>query len=136
MPKKQTVSYLPYERGGFRFVLPSFLRVHKGKTRLPGLFAEFGYDGQGSTRMLLASSGSIVVSAVTGAGGATTSVPQIFAYDAYGNAIGFDPSTALTSILYAGQTIDATTGLSYNRARYYDLGTGKIHDGGFDRADW
>jgi len=51
---------------------------------------------------------------------------QIFAYDAYGNAVGFNPASALTSLLYSGEQVDGATGLQYLRARYYDLATGRF----------
>jgi RHS repeat-associated protein len=50
-------------------------------------------------------------------------VRQIFNYDAYGNAIGFNLSAAATTLLYSGQETDAATGLQYLRARYYSPST-------------
>ena len=73
----------------------------------------FLYDGHGSTRALLNSSGGIVSG-------------EVYSYDAFGNPIGFVPSTALTSILYSGELTDAT-GLQYLRARYYDPATGTFN---------
>ncbi len=49
---------------------------------------------------------------------------QLFNYDAYGNAIGFNLSTAATTLLYNAQQTDAATGLQYLRARYYSSSTG------------
>jgi len=49
-----------------------------------------------------------------------------FAYDAYGNALGFDTSAAVTSVLYSGQFFDKSTGLQFLRARYYDSTAGRF----------
>ena len=73
----------------------------------------FLYDGHGSTRGLVDATGQ----PLTG---------QIYRYDAYGNPIGFDPSAALTTLLYSGEQLDQLTGLQYLRARYYDLATGRF----------
>ena len=67
-------------------------------------------DGHGSTRALLNSSGQIVAG-------------QVYAYDAFGNAIGFIPADALTTHLYCGEICDAT-GLIYLCQRYYRPGSG------------
>jgi len=75
------------------------------------------YDGHGSTRALLNGSGVII-------GG------QTFAYDAYGNAIGFNPALVLTTLLYSGEQFDQRLQMQYLRARYYDLATGR-----FNRVD-
>ena len=53
------------------------------------------YDGHGSTRLVTS---------------ATASIQGVYAYDAYGNPVGFDPATAATERLYAGQMIDVITG--------------------------
>ena len=58
-------------------------------------------DGLGSTRLLTDATGQITAR---------------YDYTAYGDAVGFDPSTAATSLLYAGERYDATTG-------QYDLGS-------------
>ena len=62
----------------------------------------------------------------------TTGVPlssEVYRYDAFGNPLGFDPATAatLTSLLYSGELLDATTGQQYLRARYYNAGTGTFN---------
>ena len=67
------------------------------------------FDSQGSTRLVLDSS---------------LNVQGTYAYDAYGNPVGFDPATAVTEILYTGQELDPLTGAYDNRARDYDPGTG------------
>jgi RHS repeat-associated protein len=51
---------------------------------------------------------------------------QLFAYDAYGNAINFDPSLAATTLLYSGEQFDQRIALQYLRARYYDSSTGRF----------
>ena len=57
------------------------------KPILPGQTAFYLTDGHGSTRALLNSSGQVIAG-------------QTFAYDAYGNPLGFDPSQAATERLY------------------------------------
>ncbi len=71
------------------------------------------YDGHGSTRALLDTAGLIIPG-------------QIFGYDAYGNAHGFDPA-ALTNYLYAGEQFDQRLQMQYLRARYYDPATGRFN---------
>jgi len=68
------------------------------------------YDGHGSTRALVDASGDII----------TSPTRQVFAYDAYGNAIGFNLANALTTLLYSGEWLDKLTNLQYLRARYYN----------------
>ncbi|MDR2440002.1 MAG: RHS repeat-associated core domain-containing protein [Planctomycetaceae bacterium] len=52
---------------------------------------------------------------------------ELYAFDAYGNAIGFDPTTALTEFLYSGEQFDSKIGQQYLRARYYDPATGRFN---------
>ncbi len=85
----------------------------------------FLHDGHGSTRALLDPTGEIAVNDM-GTPDTADDVPQIFAYDAYGNPIGFDPALALTTLLYSGEHLDKLTNLQYLRARYYDLATGRF----------
>jgi RHS repeat-associated protein len=73
-------------------------------------------DARGSTRATLDA--------------ATNATTANFAYDAGGSPIGFTLAGAPTPVLYAGQYFDATSGLSYNRARWYDPSTR-----GFTRVD-
>jgi RHS repeat-associated protein len=47
-------------------------------------------------------------------------------YDADGNAIGFNPATAVTDLLYDGEQTDPLTGQIFLRQRYYDLSTGRF----------
>jgi RHS repeat-associated protein len=68
------------------------------------------YDGHGSTRALLDPDADVV---------------EVYAYDAYGNAIGFDPGAALTTFLYSGEQTDQT-GLQYLRDRYLDPSAGRF----------
>ena len=79
----------------------------------------FLYDGHGSTRGLVNSSGQIAMNTSV-----TPSSPQIFRYDAFGNRL--DLNAALTTILYSGEWTD-TTGLQYLRARYYDSNVGRFN---------
>ena len=85
------------------------------QTDATGTVHHFLYDGHGSNRALLDTSGSVVES---------------YAYDAYGNAVGFNAATALTTILYSGEQFDVATDQLYLRARYYDAMIG-----GFNRDD-
>jgi RHS repeat-associated protein len=72
----------------------------------------FTFDGHGSTRVLL---------------GLTAAMTQLYSFDAYGNALGFDPAEALTEFLYSGEQFDAKIGQQYLRARYYDPATGRFN---------
>jgi RHS repeat-associated protein len=72
------------------------------------------YDGHGSTRGLVDALGLPLSG-------------QIYAYDAYGNPLGFDPAAALTTLLYSGEQLDRLTGLQYLRARYYSPSTGTFN---------
>jgi RHS repeat-associated protein len=58
------------------------------------------------------------------AGAVTAAILQRFAYTAYGSDLGL--TSPLTAVRYAGQMIDPITGLSYNRARWYDPATGRF----------
>jgi RHS repeat-associated protein len=72
----------------------------------------FTFDGHGSTRALLDFTNAIV---------------QLYSFDAYGNALGFDPSQALTEFLYSGEQFDSKIGQQYLRQRYYDPATGRFN---------
>ncbi|MGL6195694.1 MAG: RHS repeat-associated core domain-containing protein, partial [Thermoguttaceae bacterium] len=72
----------------------------------------FTFDGHGSTRAMLGFAGTIA---------------QLYSFDAYGNALGFDPKAALTEFLYSGEQFDAKIGQQYLRARYYDPSTGRFN---------
>jgi RHS repeat-associated protein len=54
-------------------------------------------------------------------------IAELYAFDAYGNAIGFDPSVALTEFLYSGEQFDSKIGQQYLRQRYYDPATGRFN---------
>ncbi|MDR2346731.1 MAG: RHS repeat-associated core domain-containing protein [Planctomycetaceae bacterium] len=51
----------------------------------------------------------------------------MYSYDAFGNAIGFDPSTAKTEFLYSGEQFDPKINQQYLRQRYYDPTTGRFN---------
>jgi|GEM_PF-2846959 len=51
--------------------------------------------------------------------------------DAFGNALGFNAATALTTYLYSSMPFDAASGSYYDHARFYDSGTGS-----FTQADF
>ena len=53
-------------------------------------------------------------------------VTEAYDYDAYGNALGFAPSTATTNLLYTGEWRDEHTGTYNLRARDYDPTTGRF----------
>jgi RHS repeat-associated protein len=72
----------------------------------------FTFDGHGSVRVLL---------------DAAMAVAQIYSFDAYGNALGFDSAEALTEFLYSGEQFDSKIGQQYLRARYYDPATGRFN---------
>ena len=72
----------------------------------------FTFDGHGSTRVLVDYIGAAV---------------QLYSFDAYGNALGFNPAEALTEFLYSGEQFDAKIGQQYLRARYYDPATGRFN---------
>ena len=57
-------------------------------------------------------------------------VQQIFNYDAYGNAIGFNPAAAATVYLYSGQQTDAATGLQFLCAPLLQAEHRHLHDPG------
>ena len=69
-------------------------------------------DGHGSTRAVADKLGKIL---------------QEYNYDAYGNALGFDPSEALTNLLYSGEQFNAVSGLQYLRARWYNPQSGTFN---------
>ena len=70
----------------------------------------FGYDGHGSTRLLMSSTGAIA---------------DTFAYDAYGILIASN-GPPLTAYLYAGEHWDAAIGQYYVRRRTWSPETGRF----------
>jgi len=46
---------------------------------------------------------------------------------AYGNNLGFDATTALTTLLYSGEHFDQRIAMQYLRARYYDPAAGRFN---------
>jgi RHS repeat-associated protein len=73
----------------------------------------FLYDGHGSVRSILPRGRYWDIG-----------IDKSFTYDAYGNALGFNPTYAGTVILYRGEQYDVRIGLGYNRRRYVDFRTG------------
>jgi RHS repeat-associated protein len=51
----------------------------------------------------------------------------LYSYDAFGNALDFDPSTAQTEFLYSGEQFDPKINQQYLRQRYYDPTTGRFN---------
>ena len=80
------------------------------------LLFERSADAHGSTRIVTDATGKVV---------------EDMNYGAFGNAIGFDASTALTTYLYSSMPFDAASGNYYDHARYLDTGTGS-----FTQADY
>lgn len=78
----------------------------------------FHADGRGSTRILT----NLAAAIATYAG-----FRQIFHFDAFGNAIGFNPAQALTAYLYVSEQFNANTGNIYLRARDFDPKTGRLN---------
>jgi RHS repeat-associated protein len=79
--------------------------------RQPGVSTNyFVFDGRGSTRVLTDNGGNVV---------------NAFAFDAYGNLIASNAAPQ-TVYLYCGQQWDPNLGMYYNRARYYQPGTGRF----------
>jgi RHS repeat-associated protein len=72
----------------------------------------FTFDGHGSTRVLTDFIGTIV---------------ELYSYDAFGNALGFDPTNAKTEFLYSGEQFDSKINQQYLRQRYYDPTTGRFN---------
>ncbi len=70
----------------------------------------FGYDGHGSTRLLIDTGGTAI---------------QKFSYDAYGTLIDSDTAPA-TVYLYGGEQFDPDLGFYYQRARYLNPNTGRF----------
>ena len=89
--------------------------------------AIFLQDGHGSTRGLYATAsatGALLNAALVTAGGSTWT--KTLTYDAYGNAVGFDPASAKTELLYNGESFNSRTGQQYLRARWYDPASGRF----------
>jgi RHS repeat-associated protein len=72
--------------------------------------SSYGYDGLGSVRQL------------TNLAGAVT---DTYTYDAFGNLLA-QPGTTPNDFRYRGEQYDATLGLQYLRARYYNPATGRF----------
>ena len=75
----------------------------------------FQVDGEGSTRQLTNAQGQVTAG---------------YSYDAFGNAQGFNPAAAATTILYTGAYYDSQVAEYNLRSRDYDPTTGR-----FDRMD-
>jgi RHS repeat-associated protein len=72
----------------------------------------FTRDGHGSTRVAIDTFYTVL---------------QIYHFDAFGNALGFDPKQVLTEFLFSGEQFDSKIGQLYLRARYYDPVTGRFN---------
>jgi RHS repeat-associated protein/fibro-slime domain-containing protein len=78
------------------------------------------HDVHGSTRAVLDARGKLGVSQTHD----ENTVLQTYLYSAYGVDISLE--TAKTALRYSGEWIDPASGLSFNRARWYDPGTGRF----------
>ena len=94
----------------FEFVLTAVDREDNEIRR--SFFVRYVMPVYGSTRALLDAAATVV---------------QLYSYDAYGNALGFDPKAALTEFLYSGEQFDAKIGQQYLRQRYYAPATGRFN---------
>lgn len=89
-----------------------------GYQYVPSGLVSYITDGHGSTRALLY---------VTYYDWQTIgTLLQRFTYDAYGNALGFEPLFAGTTHLYSGEQYDAHIQRQFLRARWYDPTTGRF----------
>jgi RHS repeat-associated protein len=73
----------------------------------------FVYDGHGSVRGLVDGNG-------------LTNTAARFDFDAFGNALAFDPNAASTKLLYSGQLWDTANAGYDNRFRVYDPTSGRF----------
>jgi RHS repeat-associated protein len=84
---------------------------------IPGTLSYYGFDGHGSVRFLMGTSGNIT---------------DTYTYDAFGNIISrwYGGSGATpNNYLYCGQQFDPDLGLYYNRSRYLNPNTGRFWTG-------
>src|SRR5579859_6138023 len=70
----------------------------------------YGYDGHGSVRQLLSSTGAVT---------------DIYDYDAFGNLIS-STGTTPNNYLFAGEQFNPALGMYFLRARYYNASTGRF----------
>jgi RHS repeat-associated protein len=70
----------------------------------------YGYDGHGSVRFLMDSTGAIT---------------DTYDYDAFGNLLS-QTGTTPNNYLFAGEQFDPALGIYFNRARYYDQRQGRF----------
>jgi RHS repeat-associated protein len=93
------------------------------------------YDGHGSTRALMIGNGPGNPDANPPILPARIAADQVFDYDAYGQMLPRYASSSATSeivqtpattLLYAGEQTDRSTGLQYLRARYYSPASGRF----------
>ena len=120
---EEVTTYLidAYNATGYAQVLEEYVDAQLAKTytlghdvisQSDGTVYHLEYDAHGSTRALLDSAGAVV---------------ERYAYDGYGNAVGFDAASALTTILYSGEQFDVAIDQQYLRARYYDAAVGRFN---------
>ena len=102
-------------RGENWFLLPD-MPILRHRDLGSCLDIERSADAHGSTRLATDATGKVV---------------QDMNYGAFGNALGFNAATALTTYLYSSMPFDAASGNYYDHARYFDTGTGS-----FTQADY
>jgi RHS repeat-associated protein len=83
-------------------------------TSAASVLSYFVYDGHMSVRGLVDGAGAI-------------DSTQVYDYDAFGNAKGFLPDTAKSSLLYVGEWWDVPAAGYDNRARIYLPGSGRFN---------
>lgn len=113
----------PYNHTGYSQILKAQVNGDVNTVYISGLdvigqakgsqpIGYFVYDSHGSVRQLTDSSGAIIES---------------YNFDAYGNAVGFNPAMALTNLLYCGEFCDASMTQYYLRARWYSPQTTRFN---------
>ena len=95
-------------------------------SHLPSPISYFGYDGHGSVRLLLNTSGNVTDAYTYDAFGILI---ETRALDGSGNLVVVLPDSNLLTpnfYKYAGEQFDSDLSLHYNRARYYNQSTGRF----------
>jgi RHS repeat-associated protein len=102
-----TVSVRSYAYGLERINQKHLARVGTTNVFVPNFY---GYDGHGSVRYLMDSTGAVT---------------DTYDYDAFGILIN-STGTTPNNYLFAGEQFDQALGIYYNRARYYDEKSGRF----------
>ena len=97
-------------RGENWFLLPD-MPILRHRDLGSCLDIERSADARGNTRIVTNATGGVVESV---------------SYGAFGNALGFNAATALTTYLYSSMPFDAASGNYYDHARFYNAATGSF----------